>query len=117
MTEPDRVGAALWSILAGSSAGAAANAAALLLFDRTVNTLPFLFGGGLAAGVVVGLLVSRKIDDAWRRAITGAICAFGTVLLMLGTIVIDVSAQALGIAMYGVVLTLVAAFAGYRALR
>ena len=111
MTAPNRVGTALWSLVAGSCTGAAACAAALLLIPKSPNTLTFVFGGGLLVAVVTGWLVSGAITDTWRRAITATICAFGATLLIIGTIVVDLMGQALGILAYGIALTVIAVLA------
>lgn len=121
MTETrDRVGVALWTILAGSTAGAAACSAALLVWRLamlSVDALPFILLGSLSVAGLAGWFLSRGVGDSWRRAVTVAICVLGTALLLLGTIVVDLTGQALGIAAYGATLTAVSVLAGIRARR
>lgn len=127
MPTSDPVGTALASIGVGAAAGAAViTGGALtlrLLQAGTVSTVsdetgPLLLGGsalaGLVTAVATGWLHTRAIDDVWRRAVTGAVSAFGAVLLALGTTVTDLVAGPGGMALYLAAL-LATAVAAHRA--
>ena len=111
----DRVGTALWTIVAGSSTGGAVCAATLFLIPKTEDTLLFMFAGSLAVAVLAGWFLSRPIVDLWRRAVTAAICAFGATLLVIGTMAAALIGQAIGLATYGIALVVIAVLAARRA--
>ncbi len=129
MPTTDPVGTALASLGAGAATGAAVmtgGALTLRLVQAggaapvSTETGALLLGGsalaGLIAAVATGWIRARAIDDTWRRAVTGAVAAFGAVLLALGTTIADMVAGPLGIAGYFALLSAAAAVA-HRAAR
>ena len=129
MPTTDPVGTALASIGAGATTGAAVMTGGVLalrlLQARDVSSMSteggsLLLAGsalaGLIAAVATGWLRTRAIDDVWRRGVTGAVSAFGSVLLALGSAVADMVAGPLGVAVYFALL-LAAAVAAHQAAR
>ncbi len=127
MPTTDPVGTALASIGAGATTGAAVMTGGVLAFrllharevwSMSTETGSLLLTGsalaGLIAAVATGWLRTRAIDDVWRRGVTGAVSAFGTVLLALGTTVADMVAGPVGVAVY-LALLLAAAVAAHQA--
>lgn len=108
----DPVGSALWGIAAGATTGGAALAAGVLV-------VRWLQVGGRAIGPDGGATIlgasaflafalagmsgwhhTRRTRDAWRRGVTGAVAAFGSVLAALPTMIADRTAGWTGIALY-----------------
>ncbi len=129
MPTTDPVGTALAAIGAGATTGAAivtGGALALRLLQGggaaslSTEIGALLLGGSAFVGMIVAVAVgwrhTRAIDDVWRRAVTGAVSAFGAVLLALGATIADMVAGPLGMIAYLVGL-LAAAVATHRAAR
>lgn len=80
--QPDLIAVALSSIAAGAAAGAALVSAALAAFhDRLTDTLPLTIFAGLVVAVALGWTLARAVGDVWRRGVTAALAAFGTLIL------------------------------------
>ena len=71
---------------------------------------------GIVAAVATGWLLTRPLDDLWRRGVTGALSVFGTALLSIVTMPIHSVSGSVGLVVYLVVLV-VAAIATHRAAR
>ena len=69
---------------------------------------------GIVAAVATGWLLTRPLDDLWRRGVTGALSVFGTALLSIVTMPIHSVSGSVGLVVYLVIL-LVAAIATHRA--
>jgi hypothetical protein len=121
VTTADPVGTAITSIGAGATSGAGVMAAGVLVVrllqrgdpamlptDTAGLILSVTVSAGLLVAVLTGWLLSRAIDDVWRRGVTAGLAVFGTVLLSVLAAPIDMAAGALGLGAYLVVLTVFA---------
>ncbi len=106
----DPVGLALASIGAGAFTGAAAITAGLIVvrsaFTATGPTGP---GGtvlstalflGIVAAAAIGWLLTRSIDDVFRRGVTAVIAAFGGLLLAGLAVPADLVGRVAGLVAY-----------------
>ncbi len=117
---------ALAGIGAGATTGAAVVTAGMLVF-RLLITAPAPDAGGafhaVAAVLLVGLAAAaatawhlgHPIPDTWRRAVSGAIAAFGAVMLALPTAPLDQMGGPPALALYLGALVVAAAGARRRA--
>jgi hypothetical protein len=79
---PDLVGVALGSLAAGSAAGSALVALALLaLRHRLDAVLPLLPFAGIVVAVALAWWLAAPITDWWRRGVTAALAVFGAMML------------------------------------
>jgi hypothetical protein len=79
---PDLIGVALGSLAAGSAAGAALVALALLaLRHRLDAVLPLLPFAGIVVAVTLAWWLAAPIADWWRRGVTAALAVFGAMML------------------------------------
>lgn len=69
---------------------------------------------GIVAAVATGWLLTRPLDDPWRRGVTAALSVFGTALLSVVTMPIHSVAGSVGLVVY-LALLLVAATVTHRA--
>jgi len=77
-----------------------------------VTSLALLLG--IVAAVATGWLLTRPLDDFWRRGVTAALSVFGMALLSIVTMPIHSISGSVGLVVYLVVL-LVAATVTHRA--
>ena len=63
---------------------------------------------GIVAAAATGWTLTRRLDDVWRRGVTGAVSVFGTALLSIVTMPIHTIAGIAGLIAYLVVLLLAA---------
>ena len=107
----DPVGTALFSIGAGASTGAAlmtGGVATLRYLQAAGEPDPALAFGiitasalcGIVAAAASGWLHTRRIDDRWRRGVTGAVSVFGAVLLAIVATPVDTLAGPTGLVIY-----------------
>ena len=61
---------------------------------------------GIVAAVATGWMLTKRLDDPWRRGVTGAVSVFGTALLSILTMPIHTVAGTTGLIAYLVVLLL-----------
>ena len=69
---------------------------------------------GIVAAVATGWLLTRLLDDPWRRGVTAALSVFGTALLSVVTMPIHSIAGSAGLVVY-LALLLMAAVVTHRA--
>lgn len=113
----DPVGTAVASIGAGSSSGAAVVSVALFVLRTSQGVggdTPAPGRGAvlvlasvmvaLAIAVATGWRLSRPIGDAWRQSVIGALCVFGTSLLALVCLPVDLALGRAGLILYGLAL-------------
>ncbi|UCD23483.1 MAG: hypothetical protein JSW51_10595 [Gemmatimonadota bacterium] len=118
-TTRDPVGLALASLGAGSATGAAVVTAGMLVFStRLADRSPGEFRDegfliislalllGIVAAVATGWTLTKRLDDPWRRGVTGAVSVFGTALLSVVTMPIHTVAGVAGLVAYLAVLLL-----------
>ncbi|UCG84940.1 MAG: hypothetical protein JSW71_13435 [Gemmatimonadota bacterium] len=126
----DPVGLTLASLGAGSATGAAVITAGMILFRLLPETgnpteaadLGFLvitvsLLSGTAAAVAIGWLLTKGLRDMWRRAVVGALSAFGTALLAALTMPIDMVGGVPALTTYLVALIAGVGYARHAALR
>ena len=127
MPTTDPVGTAVGSIGAGATSGAVLMTGGVLVLrllqsGDPASVSPDVGGAilstavstGLLAAVAVAWLRSRPIDDVWRRGVSAAAAAFGTVILSALAAPVDAVAGSAGLGAYLVAL-LIATVASHRA--
>jgi hypothetical protein len=111
---PDLIAVALGGMAAGAGSGAALITFGITLFRNSLtNSLPIILFLGIVLAVACGWSLTRAIEDTWRRGVTGALAAFGALMLAGLAAPADLVGGPIGLIAYGTVMVVLAA-SGFR---
>lgn len=128
-TARDPVLRALGGLTTGAAGGAVVITGGLLVLRtvqrrgivETQDTGSLVLSAAVLLGLVVaaasGWLLSRGIEELWRRGVTATLAVFGSVMLALVSIPVDWLGGRVGLAAYAALLLAVASYAGVHARR